>query len=156
MAAMAENLRPVADLTAEAGLKIVLEATDARRLPGMLLNHVSEAATVVRMTGHPAVRMVFDTAHTQAMDGDLIANLRSVADLVELIQLADHPGRGEPGSGEINFETILIELHRMGFRGLCELEHLWATPGREAELQGLAELRRLDESAAKRARPPEA
>jgi len=154
LSTMAENLRPVADIASAAGVTIVLEATDAQRLPGLLLNHLSEAATVARMTGHPGVRLVFDTAHVQAMDGNLIGNLREVFDLVELVQIADHPGRGEPGSGEINFESIFLELHRLKFAGLCELEHLWTRPGREAEAAGLAELRRLDTRAAARASTP--
>jgi len=152
LAAMAENLRPAADVAAAAGLTLVLEATDAKRLPGMLLNHVADAVTVARMAAHPAVRLVFDTAHVQAMDGDLIANLRVAFDLVDLIQLADHPGRGEPGSGEINFETFLAEVHRLGFQGLCELEHLWVQPSRAAEAAGIETLRRLDAQAAARAR----
>jgi hydroxypyruvate isomerase len=61
--------------------------------------------------------------------------------------VADNPGRLEPGSGEINFESVLRFLARRDYRGLVELEHGWQEPGLESERRGLATLRRLDAAA---------
>lgn len=151
MGRMSDNLKVVADVLAPAGITLAVEALDERRVPGMLLQNLQDAYFVVRMSDHLGIRLVFDTAHQQAMDGSLVTNLREVINLVALIQIADVPGRIEPGRGEINFETFFTELIALGYKGLVELEHLWAKPGVEAETRGLALLRSLDEAALARA-----
>ena len=131
--AMAANLSRLADRAADAGMVLCVEAVNARRLPQMLLHHVSDAVEVVRNARHPAVRLIFDTAHVQAMDGDVLGNMDAAWDLIEMIQLADHPGRVEPGAGELNFERIINEIARRGFTGPVELEHGWSKS--DADLQ---------------------
>lgn len=108
----------------------------------MLLHHLDEAIQVVRDAAHPAVRLIFDTAHTQAMDGDILGNLDRAWDHIELIQLADHPGRVEPGHGELNFVRIVDEIRNRGFTGPVELEHMWSNGGAEAERRYLSWLNR--------------
>ena len=132
-AAMAANLARLAERVADEGMLLCIEAVNAKRLPQMLLHHYADAIEVVRAADHPAVRLIFDTAHVQAMDGDILGNLDAAWDLVELIQLADHPGRVEPGAGELNFVRLIDEIERRGFAGPCELEHMWSRPG--ADLQ---------------------
>lgn len=131
--ALTENLARSADRVAAAGMTLNVEAVNSHRLPQMLLHHFADAVDVVRNAAHPAVRLIFDTAHLQAMDGDVLGNMDRAWDLIELIQLADHPGRVEPGQGELNFETIIDEIERRGFSGPVELEHGWASPGLESE-----------------------
>lgn len=131
--AMTANLARLADRAAEAGMMLCVEAVNAARLPQMLLHHLPDAVDVVRGAGHPAVRLIFDTAHVQAMDGDILGNMDAAWDLIELIQLADHPGRVEPGASELNFVRIVDEIQRRGFAGPVELEHGWAAPGVEPQ-----------------------
>ena len=131
--AMIDNLARLADRVADAGMMLCVEAVNAKRLPQMLLHHFNDAIEVVRGACHPAVRLIFDFAHVQAMDGDILANLDTAWDLIELIQLADHPGRVEPGAGELNFVNLIDEIERRGFTGPCELEHLWSAPGVEVQ-----------------------
>lgn len=133
-----------ARLALSEGVSLCLEPTNARTLTGMLLSHFEDGCAVARAAGHPAVRMIFDTAHVQSMDGDLIGRLERAWDLVEIVQIANHPSRTEPEVGEIQMATILRKIHAMGYRGLVELEHLWAQPGLEAERRGLDWLRRTD------------
>lgn len=147
MGRMSDNLKVVADILEPAGVTLAVEALDERRVPGVLLNNLQDAYFVVRMSDHKGVRLVFDTAHQQAMDGSLITNLREVIDLVALIQIADVPGRIEPGLGEINFQTFFHNVMTLGYSGLVELEHLWEKPGVESEALGLARLRALDDAA---------
>lgn len=142
--AMTANLVRLADRVAEAGMVLCVEAVNARRLPQMLLHHLRDAVDVVRGAGHPAVRLIFDTAHVQAMDGDILGNLDAAWDLIELIQLADHPGRVEPGAGELNFVRIIDEIEQRGFTGPVELEHGWAMPGVEHQERYLQWLRRWE------------
>ena len=102
---------------------------------------------MVRAADHPAVHLVFDTSHVQIMDGDLLFHLEQAWEHVAIVQLADNPGRLEPGTGEINFETVLRLLVQRGYQGLVELEHGWRQPGAESERRGLQKLRQLDSAA---------
>lgn len=133
MCAMTANLARVADRVAAEGMTLCVESVNAQRLPHMLLHHLADAIDVVRGAGHPAVRLIFDTAHIQAMDGDIIGNMDRAWDLIELIQLADNPGRTEPGTGELNFVRIIDEIEARGFTGPVELEHGWAGPDAERQ-----------------------
>lgn len=142
MRAMTDNLVRLAEPVAAAGMMLCVEAVNAHRLPDLLLHHLRDAISVVRDADHPAVRLIFDTAHVQAMDGDILGQMDAAWDLIELIQLADHPDRVEPGAGELNFLRIIDEIERRGFAGPVELEHGWASPGPEPQRRYLQWLER--------------
>jgi hydroxypyruvate isomerase len=141
---MIANLRWAADIVAADGLALCLEPTNARTLTGMLLSHFDEGCQIARATGHAAVRMIFDTAHVQSMDGDLLGHMERNWDLIEIVQIANHPGRLEPETGEINMQSVLKNVRELGYRGLVELEHLWSAPGLEIESRGIDWLRQVD------------
>ena len=143
-AALIENLKSAAEKAERANLVLCLENLSRRSLPGMLLEHVADAYTAVSTVSSPSVRLIFDTSHVQIMDGDVLENLRATWRAIEIIQLADNPGRGEPGSGELNFVNILREVQRQSYVGLVELEHGWTRPGRDAELHGIESLKEID------------
>src|SRR5260370_28841928 len=147
LAAFVENLRWAAERAEKAGMVLLLESVDRNRLPGMLLHHIGAAQEVVASVASPSVRLIFDTAHIQAMDGNLIAHLEPTWDSIAVVQLADTPGRLEPGTGEVDFAGVLGVLKRRGFRGLVELEFGWSMTGREAEQSVLERLRRLEATA---------
>jgi hydroxypyruvate isomerase len=113
-------------------------------VPNLLLHHIGDSLDVVKAVDHAAVRLIFDTGHVQAMDGDLLAHLDVCWEVLAIVQIADNPGRLEPGTGEINFATILGHLYQRKFAGLVELEHHWSAPGAEVERRGIKYLRRLD------------
>jgi hydroxypyruvate isomerase len=141
---MIANLRWAADIVAADGLTLCLEPTNARTLTGMLLTHFDEGCQIARATGHAATRMIFDTAHVQSMDGDLLGHMERNWDLIEIVQIANHPGRLEPETGEINMQSILRKVREFGYLGLVELEHLWSTPDLETERRGIDWLRQMD------------
>jgi hydroxypyruvate isomerase len=141
---MIANLRWAAGIAASEGLSLCLEPTNARTLTGMLLSHFDDGCGVARATGHAAVRMIFDTAHVQSMDGDLIGHMERNWDLIEIVQIANHPGRLEPEVGEINMQAILRKVRELGYSGLVELEHLWSTSSPAVEGRGIDWLRQLD------------
>jgi hydroxypyruvate isomerase len=141
---MIANLRWAAGIAASEGLSLCLEPTNARTLTGMLLSHFDDGCGVARATGHAAVRMIFDTAHVQSMDGDLIGHMERNWDLIEVVQIANHPGRLEPEVGEINMLAILRKVRELGYSGLVELEHLWSTSSPAVERRGIDWLRQLD------------
>lgn len=142
--AFVDNLRFGADLAGRAGMVLCLETLDRQRVPGMLLHHIADAQAIVRRVAHPHVRLVFDTAHVHAMDGDVVSRLTEVWDAVEVMQLADSPGRLQPGTGEIDFAGVLRLAATRGYAGLVELEYDWHPPGAATERAGLEALRRLD------------
>ncbi|RYF82096.1 MAG: hypothetical protein EOO29_08265 [Comamonadaceae bacterium] len=146
--AFVQNLRVAADHVARDGLVLCLETLNGHTVPGMLLHHMPDALAVVRAVNHPSVRLIFDTAHVQAMDSNVLAELEAAWDHVEIVQLADCPGRLEPGTGQVDFAGVLNVLARRGYKGLVELEHGWAQPGADNEQRGLEYLRRLDAAAA--------
>ena len=146
-AAFVENLRWAAEHAERAGVVLLLESVDRDRLPGMLLHHIGDAHEIVASVANPSVRLIFDTAHIKAMDGDLVAHLEATWDSIAVVQLADTPGRLEPGTGEVDFASVLGVLKRRRFRGLVELEFGWSKPGRAAEQAGLERLRQLDAAA---------
>jgi hydroxypyruvate isomerase len=143
-AAMTENLRWAADLADRAGVILCVESINRRSLPNMLVHHIGDAYEIVRAVDHSSVQLIFDTAHIQAMDGDVLSHLEACWDAIALVQIADNPGRLEPGSGELNFANILRFLYRRQYRGLVELEHDWSLPGRNIEQRGIEFLRKLD------------
>lgn len=142
--AMAENLKRVAETAERAGVVLGVEATNEAGFPGMLVHRVLDAYAVVKAVGSPAVRLVFDAFHVQVMDGDVINNMDRVWDAVGIVQIADNPGRVEPGTGEMNYANILRHLRGRGYAGLVELEHAVSRPGREGEQAALAALRAID------------
>ena len=155
-ALLVDRLKGVADRVERDGMVICLEAINRKAVPDLLLHHVADAYALVRAVGHPAVKLIFDTAHVQAMDGDILANLEAVWDEIALIQIVDNPGRTEPGSGELNFASILRAVAAKGFSGLVEWEHDWSRPGPECEHRGIEAMRRLDADLTTRRQVPAA
>ena len=143
---MIANLHWAAGLVASEGLTLCLEPTNARSLTNMLLTHFDEGCRIARATGHDSVRMIFDTAHVQSMDGDLLGRMERNWDLIDVVQIANHPGRLEPGIGEIDMQAILEKVRELGYRGLVELEHLWSAPDAIIERRGINWLRQVDAS----------
>ncbi|WP_339706378.1 TIM barrel protein [uncultured Sphingosinicella sp.] len=146
--AAVEHLRRAGELAAEAGIVIGIEPMVD--LPNMLLTNTDETLALLDRVGHPAVRMIFDTGHIKTMDGDVLAAYRRARNHIGLIQLADMPGRIEPGAGTIDFASLLSEAWRDGNAdGLIELEHGWSQPTVDAERKGLAALRNIDANISK-------
>lgn len=120
--AVIETLHRVAPTAEAADVTIVFEALNSRDSPGQFITTVDEAAAVVSMVDSPSVRLLFDIYHEQISHGDIIRSLRNHANLIEHIQIADNPGRHEPGTGELNYETILAAVQEIGYDGFVGCE----------------------------------
>lgn len=144
LAAMVDSLREAAEIAERNDVVLCLESVNALAVPNMLLQHIGDAYLVVRAVSSPCVRLIFDTAHVQIMDGDVLNNLDRVWDAVEVIQIANAPGRVEPEAGELAMRPILQRLVERGYTGLVELEHVWSAAGRECEQRGIGYLTELD------------
>ena len=144
LANMIENLKRFGEVTANAGLTLAVETVDNERWPGMLLNHIADAYAVVRAVDNPAVMLLFDVGHVQAMDGQILDNLARTWDRIAVIQAADIPSRFELGSGELNWTNVLRFIRDRGYAGLVELEHVNSKPGIEGEHIMMDKLRAID------------
>ena len=129
------------------GVQRLIEPVEPEPKRAWVLHHIDDACDVAEAVDSPAVRLIFDTAHVQAMDGDVVRRLETAWDRIAIVQLADTPGRIEPGAGVIDFAAVLGVLKRREFRGLVELEFGWAAPGPETERAFIERLRRLDAAA---------
>jgi sugar phosphate isomerase/epimerase len=96
--------------------------------------------------GKPAIKVMFDTHHVTAMDGDVLSQFRRVRQHVPVVQIADYPNRTEPGAGEIAFTTFFCELLTSGYDGLVELEFMPAQAGKAGEQAMLAALMKINEA----------
>jgi len=93
----------------------------------------SEAAVrICRAVGSPMVKINWDLYHCHISEGDLCGHLREGFDQLGYVQLADHPGRTEPGTGEIHYPRVLRELHELGYRGCVGVECRPSRPEAEA------------------------
>ena len=150
MANVRENLSYAADVAER--YQVVLGIEPLVALPGMLFQSTYTAAEVIDLVNRPAVRLIFDTGHVASMDGSVLDVQASVERLVCVYQLADMPGRTEPGTGELDFPAFLSRLINSGYRGLVELEHGWTSDTAETEAAGIALLEQIDKEAARLAR----
>lgn len=129
-----ENLAYAAPLAARSGVLLTIEVLNPEDNPGYLLTSSQEALQIVRQVDHPSVRFQFDTYHLQALEGGLVDTIRNSGRWIGHVQFADYPGRGRPGSGSIDFESILVALRAAGYSGHIGLEYIPREPG----LQSLA------------------
>lgn len=118
-----ENLRFAATVTARAGIELVLEPLNTRDTPGFFVATTAAALAVIDAVAHPNLRLQYDIYHAQVMEGDLARTLQTQLPRIGHIQLADNPGRHEPGSGEINFPFLLRHLDAIAYTGWVGCEY---------------------------------
>lgn len=110
------TLKQMAPYAQEAGVMIVLEPLNILvNHPGHFLVTSKEGFEIIREVDSPACRLLFDIYHQQISEGNLIANIRSGIDLIGHFHIADNPGRMEPGTGEINYETVFQAIRDTGY-----------------------------------------
>jgi len=116
-------LRRAAPIAEAAGVTLILEPMNGRvDHPGHCLYGSADAIAICQAVDSERVKINWDLYHMQISEGDLCGHLREGYPWVGYVQLADHPGRREPGTGEIFYPRVLRELHELGYRGLVGLE----------------------------------
>ncbi|MBC2640697.1 MULTISPECIES: TIM barrel protein [unclassified Rhodococcus (in: high G+C Gram-positive bacteria)] len=122
----ADTLRKVAELGAAAGRTFVLENLNrAVDHPGTPFAAAADTLALVRAVDHPNLRLNLDLYHAQIGEGNLIDLVTEALPYIGEIQVADVPGRCEPGTGEINYAGVAAALKRIGYTGVVGLE-AWA------------------------------
>ncbi|SFC28631.1 TIM barrel protein [Tropicimonas isoalkanivorans] len=145
---MSDRLAGLVSEIRSAGLRLCVESVSAKRVSGMLLNHIHAADEVARTAG-PEIGLIFDTHHVAAMDGDVLEALHKVSERVAILQIADFPERAEPGTGTLDFAKILAAFARLRPGALVECEFFPRGSGRAGEEAALEALRRADTAAAR-------
>lgn len=120
---LVENLKYAAERTADAGVKLLIEPINLRDIPGFFLSNTDHAERILEKVGSDNLYIQYDFYHMQIMQGDLIPTFTRLKDRIAHVQIADNPGRNEPGTGEINYGFILSELDRLGYDGWVGCEY---------------------------------
>jgi hydroxypyruvate isomerase len=120
---LVENVRFAARKLGAAGLQLMLEPINTRSVPGFFLSRSAQAIEVLNAAGEGNAFLQYDFFHMQIMEGDLATSVERLLARIGHIQLADVPGRHEPGSGEINFDFLLRHLDALGYAGWVGCEY---------------------------------
>jgi hydroxypyruvate isomerase len=123
------NLRYAAAELKKAGLRLLIEPVNTYDIPGFYLNRTAQAVNILDEVGADNAFVQYDLYHAQRMEGELAATLTKYLARIGHIQLADNPGRHEPGTGEMNYAFLFAHLDRIGYRGWvgCEYKPAAAT-----------------------------
>lgn len=121
------NLRYAAAELKQAGLRLLIEPINTFDIPGFYVNRTAQAVALLDEVGADNAFVQYDIYHAQRMEGELAANLQTHLARIGHIQLADNPGRHEPGTGEINYTFLFAHLDRIGYDGWVGCEYKPAT-----------------------------
>jgi len=117
------NVRYAAEETEKVGSKLMVEAINSHDMPGFSLTGTKQVANLLNKVGHPNAYMQYDIYHMQVMEGNLTQTIGQNIDKIGHMQLADVPGRHEPGTGEINFDNLFRSIDKMGYTGWIGCEY---------------------------------
>jgi hydroxypyruvate isomerase len=135
-ATLIENLAWAANECATAGLSLLLEPI-SNQGPHFFVRHTAHARSVIEQVAAPNVQVLYDVYHAQMLEGNVTDTICSNLDVIGHIQIADVPGRHEPGTGEIRFPYLLERIDAAGYTGWIGLEYFpsggsdaldWARP----------------------------
>jgi hydroxypyruvate isomerase len=121
---LVDNVRFAASALGEHGIELLLEAINRFDVPGFFLNRTEDVAAVIDDVSLPNVRIQYDVYHAQREEGELIATLRRHVRRIGHIQIADNPGRHQPGTGEINYPVLLRQIDELGYERDVGLEYV--------------------------------
>jgi hydroxypyruvate isomerase len=122
-ATFVSNLRFAADKLGAAGIKLLIEPINTFDIPGFWLSHTRQALDVIRDTGSSNIYVQYDIYHMQRMEGELANTIRVHLPQIAHMQLADNPGRNEPGTGEINYRFLFGFVDAIGYDGWIGCEY---------------------------------
>ncbi|MEJ5375081.1 MAG: hydroxypyruvate isomerase [bacterium] len=126
---LVQNLRFAAEALEKHNIRLLIEPLNSQDVPGFYLVHTADALDLIQEVGHPNLFLQYDVYHMQVMEGNLIKTIRANIGRISHIQIADNPGRNEPGTGEINFHNLFKAIDSAGYQGWigCEYKPLGNT-----------------------------
>jgi hydroxypyruvate isomerase len=117
------NLQHAAGELKKAGLNLLIEPINTFDIPGFYLNRTAQALDILDEVGADNAFVQYDIYHAQRMEGELAGTLQTCLPRIGHIQLADNPGRNEPGAGEINYAFLFAHLDRLAYSGWIGCEY---------------------------------
>jgi len=122
-----ENLRFAAGKLKAAGIRLLIEPINTFDIPGFYLSRTAQALEIMNEVGSDNLFLQYDVYHMQRMEGELAASLKNHLARIRHIQIADNPGRNEPGTGEINYSFLFRHIDQIGYDGWIGCEYKPAT-----------------------------
>uniref|UniRef100_I2Q5Q2 Hydroxypyruvate isomerase n=1 Tax=Desulfovibrio sp. U5L TaxID=596152 RepID=I2Q5Q2_9BACT len=133
------NMAFAADALASEGMTLVIEAINHFDIPGFALTRTGQVMALLDDVARPNAFMQYDVYHAQREEGELAATLTANLPRIGHIQVADNPGRHQPGTGEIHYPFLFAELDRLGYTGFVGLEYV-PTPDTQGSLAWIKEM----------------
>ncbi len=123
------NLRFAAKALETEGIRLLIEPLNDQDMPGFYLTRTRDALRIMEEVGHPNLWLQYDVYHMQIMEGNLMRTIEGNLTRIAHIQIADNPGRHEPGTGEISYPNLFRFLEKKGYEGWigCEYKPLGKT-----------------------------
>ena len=126
-----QNLRYAAPRLQSAGIRLLIEPINTRDVPGFFLSGTAQAIEIIDAVGSDNLQLQYDIYHMQIMEGDVAAGIQRLLPRIGHLQLADVPGRHEPGTGAIDFGSLLNHIDRIGYSGWIGCEYVPAGKTRD-------------------------
>ena len=120
---MVDNLKFAANAADGTGVTVLVEPLNTRDVAGTYVYTSNHGRSLVEAADSPIVKLQYDIYHMQIMEGDLAPTIDANMDVIHHFQLADNPGRNEPGTGEINYDYILPHIDGLGYEGWVGCEY---------------------------------
>ncbi len=117
------NLKFAAQALKEAGIKLLIEPVNTFDIPGFYLNRTAQALDFIAEVGSDNLYLQYDIYHMQRMEGELANSIKANLPKIAHLQLADNPGRNEPGTGEINYAFLFKFIDQLGYDGWIGCEY---------------------------------
>jgi len=121
---LVNNLQFAAAALEKKGVRFVIEMLNYNAVPGFHLVTTQEALRLIEAVNHPNLTMQYDVYHMQIMEGNLIDTMSANMSRIGHIQIADNPGRHEPGTGEVNFPNVFAAIDAAGYEGWIGCEYV--------------------------------
>ena len=118
-----DNLKFAAAAAAEQGVRLLIEPINTFDIPGYFLSGSKQALAIMDEVGADNLLLQYDIYHMQRMEGELAATIRANLPRIGHFQIADNPGRHEPGTGEINYPFLFRLLDELGYDGYLGCEY---------------------------------
>lgn len=126
-----ENLRFAASELKKNGIRLLIEPINTYDIPSFYLHGTEQALALIEKVGSDNLFIQYDIYHMQRMEGEIAATLTKHLSMIKHVQLADNPGRNEPGTGELNYPFLFEHLKAIGYDGWIGCEYKPATKTEE-------------------------
>jgi len=117
------NLKYAAEELGKRGIRLLIEPINRFDIPGFYLNTPDQAASIIAEVGSDNLFIQYDLYHQQRTEGELVGTFKKHQAQIAHVQLADNPGRNEPGTGEIAYPFIFNALDALGYDGWIGCEY---------------------------------